>query len=239
VPAAPAAAPPVPKPAARPQFPLIQVESIDATARTVSLREFQFGPNGKPLPAEIITIPVSANTAILYSESGLVASQLKVGDTVTLIAVSPLPDSMELGVTDEAGKRKPLAMDIRKSLRLLNAEARDFEVIALKPTLTLRHGGAPADKNPDATFLRLPFSKARDKEPVGLLTQALDEDGMGTVTTLQVNDPTDLLFKRTKPIELAALAAPHAAGQIWIKGELGTAPDGSRTITRLTASGVR
>ncbi len=224
--------------------PLIQVESIDAAAKTVTLSEIKFGADRKPIPSAPFTVPLAANAKVLGFETGASAKQLKVGNLVTLLGQkAPEGQVPNLTTRDAQGFERPLPPDL---LRILGrtgsmqsgSRASEFEVVAIAPQLILRRGGEPKDKNRDAGFLRTPFSNGGDGKSVGYLSLTEAENGVGTVATLLLTDTKNLEFERFLPVELAAIAASHAAGRVYIKTELGTAPDGKREVTRLVASDI-
>jgi hypothetical protein len=219
--------------------PLVTVESIDATAKTVSIRESRVGPDGNITLSDPVKLPLSEGAKVIISESTLPASQLKVGDTVTLLGQRAPAGAVKLFTLDANGNPMPSPPRPGSGYIRSGHRAQEFEVIALTPNLTLRRGGIPADKSPNVGFLHLPFSNGNDGKPVGTLRMTEAENGTGTVTTLSLTDTKDLEFDRTTPTDLAALAGPLAAGQMSLHVDLSTAPDGARSVTRLSASPVK
>ncbi len=174
-------------------LPSAQIESIDANARTVSLRALKPAPGVAPLETpdggvvtkmvagELETVPLAANAAIVRLEFALPANFLKIGDMVSLLGQIAAPGQVKIrvgGAEPNAMQReagKPQFPGILQNLGGARYGSRvDFlQVIALNP-LTLRKGSEPS-KGKEESVLSVPFTNGPDSLPIGTVSVGTSE----------------------------------------------------------------
>lgn len=169
-----------------------QIESIDAEAKTVAMRNAKIAPGTTPIvtpegatqvqmvAGELEIVPLAVGAPVIRLEPALASGDLKIGDIVSLLGQKAAPGHLRLqrgDIEPDMMQREALrpAPPTPRSVARYNSKAEYFRVVALSP-LTLRKGGEPTPGK-EESVLNVPFTNGPNSLPIGTLSVGTIEGG--------------------------------------------------------------